>query len=90
MDRADGLPKGGTEAGPGAGGEVGAVATTAVLLGHPVAFDVLERTERRVTEVAGEAPEHGVAPLRQGRSGEAPTVVTFQEADEDAGRAVGR
>ena len=42
VDRADGLAQRGTEAGPGAGGEVGAVAAPGPGLGGPVPLDVVE------------------------------------------------
>src|SRR5580700_107679 len=51
--------------GPDAGREVRPVTAAGVLLGHPVPLEVLHGTCRRRAEVADEAADHGLPPVRR-------------------------
>src|SRR5207245_1216963 len=75
---------------PYAGCEVGAVAAARPLLLRPVELDVVTSFGRTRAEEAHEGVDHHLPPLRRGYAREAPGLVALQEAQQHAGRAVGR
>src|SRR5580700_1480275 len=72
---------------PDSGREVRAVTAAGELLGHPVPLDVLPGACRRLAEVADEAAEDGLPPLRRAPARPDARLFALQEAHQDAGRA---